>query len=273
MYLFSTNGLKHLESICFTKTLFSFDFDGTLSKIVKDPQKARMNASTSKLLLQLGELAPVAVISGRGLEDLKTKFESSVGWHLVGNHGLEGIDSENQKKQAFRELCESWNIQLRQQLTPESSQFGGIEIENKIYSITIHYRGARQSHLAKTTILEVLKRLQPPPRIVMAKCAINLLPSAGPHKGVALLELMRKTNVKSAFYIGDDDTDEDVFALSDGGLFTVRVGRKNSSQAKFHIHRQSQIDFLLKRLLSYLKKPLQEIEETRLAPTNIHNRE
>jgi trehalose 6-phosphate phosphatase len=79
------------------------------------------------------------------------------------------------------------------------------------------------------------------------------VPSRGPDKGVALLELMLKSDVKSAFYIGDDDTDEDIFTLPHEGLFTVRVGKKNVSQAKFHIYRQNQIDFLLTRLLSYLR--------------------
>ncbi len=253
MYLFSSDGMKLLESLCFTKTLFAFDFDGTLAKIVKDPQKTRLNPSTSELLRQLGELAPIAVISGRSLADLKTKFESSLGWYFVGNHGLEGLDYKNQKKQAFRELCESWSIQLKHLLISDSSRLDGIEVENKIYSLTVHYRGAQHRLSAKTAILEALCRLEPPPRIVMAKCAINLVPSRGPDKGVALLELMLKSDVKSAFYIGDDDTDEDIFTLPHEGLFTVRVGNKSVSQAKFHIYRQNQIDFLLTRLLSHLR--------------------
>lgn len=253
MYLFSSNGLKLLESLCFTKTLFAFDFDGTLSKIVKDPQKAKINESTSGLLQQLGQFEPVAVISGRALSDLKSKFDLSVGY-LLGNHGLEGINSGSQKRDVFRKSCESWKAQLERYLKTDSSHYNGIEIEDKIYSIAVHYRKSRQKRLAKTAILESLSKLEPPPRIIMGKCVVNLVPSGGPHKGVALLELMLKSDTKSAFYIGDDDTDEDIFTLSDSRLFTVRVGKKNISQAKFYIHRQTQINSLLKTLISFLDK-------------------
>ncbi|OFZ18255.1 MAG: trehalose-phosphatase [Bdellovibrionales bacterium RBG_16_40_8] len=250
MYLFSSSGLKILESLSFTKTLFAFDFDGTLSKIVKDPRKAKINESTFDLLQQLGQLAPIAVISGRGLDDLKSKFNSSVGY-FVGNHGLEGINSESQKREVFLEFCVSWKTQLERSLKKESSP-RGIEIEDKTYSIAVHYRKSRQKQLAKTYILESVSKMEPPPRIIMGKCVVNLVPTGGPHKGVALLELMLKSDTRSAFYIGDDDTDEDIFALSDSRLFTVRVGQKNKSHAKFFIRRQTQINLLLKTLISFL---------------------
>jgi trehalose 6-phosphate phosphatase len=169
---------------------------------------------------------------------------------LVGNHGLEGIRSGDQKHETFREACTLWKNYLERN-SKKFSGIGGIELEDKTYSLAIHYRKSRQKRLAKISILEAVSQLKPAPRLIMGKCVINLVPAGGPHKGIALLELMLKSDTKSAFYIGDDDTDEDIFALSDPGLFTVRVGKKINSQAKFFIRDQSQINLLIKTLLSF----------------------
>lgn len=58
-----------LESLSFTKTLYAFDFDGTLSRIVRVPSEATVSDVTNRLLIQLSELVPVAIISGRSIDD------------------------------------------------------------------------------------------------------------------------------------------------------------------------------------------------------------
>lgn len=251
--LFSNDGLRFLESVCFTRTLFAFDFDGTLSKIVKNPEEAKISKATLKLIHELGELVPIAIISGRSLADLNKKFDPSPGF-LVGNHGLEGVHSGGNKLEVFRDACEKWKDHLNRALEIDGRIFDGIEIEDKIYSIAVHYRKSRSKKNAKSLILNSLSELTPSARIILGKCVVNVVPTGAPHKGVALLELMLKADTKAAFYIGDDDTDEDVFALSDPRLFTVRVGKKNTSQAKFYLPRQDEVNDLLEEILKFLKK-------------------
>lgn len=257
IYLFSNDGIKFLESVCFTRTLFAFDFDGTLSKIVKNPDDAKINKSTLNLIRELGESVPVAVISGRGLIDLKEKFDPPPGF-LVGNHGLEGVHSGGQKLEVFREACEKWKDHLLNTLKSDDGLFDGIEIEDKTYSIAVHYRKSRAKKIAKSKILDSLGELTPSARIILGKCVVNIVPTGAPHKGIALLELMLKSDTKSALYIGDDDTDEDVFALSDPRLFTIRVGKKNTSQAKFFIQRQSEVNDLLEKILAFVRTEAKE---------------
>jgi trehalose 6-phosphate phosphatase len=247
IYLFSTTAEKQLEALCRTPTLFALDFDGTLSKIVKEPGKAKIIETTEALIHQLNELGPVAVISGRSLEDLKSKFRSPV-TYFVGNHGFEGIANGHGKKESFTDISRRWIKSLEPLLT----QNPGVEIEDKTYSLAIHYRKSRQKKIMKGHILKAVQQLDPQPRIVTGKCVINLLPQDSPNKGSAILALRDKAQTKSIFYIGDDDTDEDVFALPDPDLFTIRIGKKGSSRAKYYIHRQTQINFLLKLMLSYL---------------------
>lgn len=249
MNLFSSNGLRLLESLCFTRTLFAFDFDGTLSKIVKEPDRAKINDSTLKLLLKLEAAAPVAIISGRSLNDLRNKF-SVAPKYLVGNHGLEGLNSKDKDKESFAKSTRAWKEYLARR-KDSNEVFDGVEVEDKTYSLAIHYRNSRQKGVAKKLITELVGQLRPVPRVIPGKCVVNVVPVGGPHKGISLLELMARTKTRSAFYIGDDDTDEDVFALPEGGIFPVRVGKKASSSARYFIESQSDINPLLEKLIEF----------------------
>lgn len=249
IYLFSGPGLRILESLSFTTTLFAFDYDGTLSRIVPSPESARMTARISKLIELLATQVPVAVISGRGVEDLKGRLPFSP-TYLVGNHGLEGTLSRSDSLESLEKLCKGWKEKLTHSFS--GNQFG-VTIEDKIFSLALHYRNSRHKKNARLKILEVVSGLIPAPRIVMGKCVVNLVAPGGPHKGVALLELILHSGVKSAFYIGDDDTDEDVFSLNDPRIVTVRVGLKKTSRAQFFLKKQAEMERLLKQLVDYTK--------------------
>jgi len=56
----------------------------------------------------------------------------------------------------------------------------------------------------------------------------------------------------TAFYIGDDVTDADVFRLDESQpLFTVRVRRSKKSGAQFYLREQREIDVLLTKLVEF----------------------
>ncbi|MBL7668973.1 MAG: trehalose-phosphatase [Bdellovibrionaceae bacterium] len=236
-----------LESLSFTNTLYAFDFDGTLAKIVHIPSEACMTSKTEGLLKELSSLAPVAIVTGRSIQDLKKRL-SFQPQYLVGNHGLERPENDSSSLFEAKRICTVW-IESLKKITFES----GIEIEDKTYSIAIHYRRSRNKTRAKNQIRLAIASLAPPPRIIAGKSVYNLLSSNSPHKGAAILDLMQKSRTNHAFYIGDDDTDEDVFGLpyNAGQLMTVRVGQKKSSRAKYFIRRQSDINRLLKDIIRF----------------------
>lgn len=247
--LFSKSSLMVLESLSFTKTLYAFDFDGTLAKIVRIPSDAKMTSTTESLLKELSSLVTVAVVSGRSIHDLKQR----IGFHpqyLIGNHGLESAEKNDRTLAEAKKVCTAWAEALT-----ERKFEAGIEIEDKTYSIAVHYRRSRSKAVARNKIRTAIESLDPSPRIITGKSVFNLLPSNSPHKGAAVLDLMQKSMAKHAFYIGDDDTDEDVFGVpySSGQLMTVRVGRKKSSQAKYYLENQSDINRLLKILIRFHK--------------------
>lgn len=258
--LFTANAIKLLESLSFTPTLYAFDFDGTLSRIVQDPSAAVISKGMDLLLQELSTYAPVAIVSGRSIEDLKNHLKF-VPPYLIGNHGLEGLGTRPGSLEVANQTCRGWNQYLKKNL-PRQFEKMGIEIEDKTYSIALHYRKSQAKKKARMDILEVVSSLDPRPRIIMGKCVVNILPTGAPHKGVALVELMLQAGIKSAFYIGDDDTDEDVFSLPNARIMTVRVGKKSSSQAQFYIQNQSEVGRLLRTILRFYK-PSTAIAEKR----------
>lgn len=251
--LFVSDNLKLLEALSFTQTLYAFDFDGTLSKIVRNPQDATIKSSIDLLLRELAKHAPVAIISGRSIADLKTHLKF-IPPHIIGNHGLEGLGTRPDALDLAHKICENWRRYLESHL-PKAELAAGMEIEDKSFSIAIHYRKCAAKKKAKIDILNVVANLDPKPRIILGKCVVNLLPPGAPHKGVALVELMFQTGIKSAFYIGDDDTDEDVFSLPNARIFSVRVGKKDTSQAQFYLHEQKDVERLLKTILRFYDSP------------------
>ncbi len=79
---------------------------------------------------------------------------------------------------------------------------------------------------------------------------VNLLPTDAPHKGIALERARTRFACDTAIYVGDDETDEDVFALDQPGrLLTIRVGQKRESLASYFLRNQGEIDRLLETLL------------------------
>jgi len=247
-YLFNNDSLRILESFCFAPTLFAFDFDVTLAPIVRDPAKAYPLYKTLPLIIRLCRSSPVAVVSGRSYRDISTRLGFRPRF-LVGNHGLESSGSTHLLLTSARKVTRHWKESLSSRLRA----FQGVEIEDKEFSLAMHYRKARAKAFTRLGLLDACSSLSPAPRIIMGKCVINLLPVGAPHKGTALLDLMVEAGVKAAFYIGDDDTDEDVFSLPGARLFSVRVGESRISSAGYFIRKQSEIDELLRRLIAYVE--------------------
>jgi trehalose 6-phosphate phosphatase len=87
-------------------------------------------------------------------------------------------------------------------------------------------------------------------RVLGGKQVVNIVPSDAPHKGTALLRERERLYCDTALYVGDDETDEDVFRIAQPEtLLTIRVGANPASAASYYLQNQEAIDALLLSLI------------------------
>lgn len=239
--------MESLEEFLGDNTLLAFDFDGTLAPIVKKHDKAALPAKTARLLEKLSQRAPVALLSGRALKDLKSRVPFTLlAW--VGNHGMEGVPG-GKPRLRNEKIVARWAASLAKNLPA----IQGTELENKRYSLTLHYRESKRPVKARRTLLAAVDELTPAPHILPGKKVLNLLTPGHTNKGLALQALLKAYGFEKALFVGDDDTDEDVFRLEDPRIFSLRVGVKRSSLAQAYLKDQKETEALLTMLLHRLK--------------------
>jgi len=230
-----------LAALAWARVLLAFDFDGTLAPIVADRDDAQMRPESAKLFEQVCALYPCAVISGRGRADVEARLGNAKVRYVVGNHGLEPGGSMPEFEEEI--------VATRALLEVALKGVQGIDLEDKRYSLAIHYRRARTKRASRDAILAAVKALPTSMRVVPGKLVINIVPARAPNKGDALLELRQLERADVAFYVGDDVTDEDVFRLDQPGrLITLRIGESRTSSAAYFLRSQRDIDRLLTRL-------------------------
>ncbi|MET0514503.1 MAG: trehalose-phosphatase [Nitrospiraceae bacterium] len=246
-YLLDATGKRRLgRLVAGAAPLYAFDFDGTLARIVHERHAAAMTEPVRAALGKLSGKAVTAIVSGRSLDDLRGRVNGVVP-HLIGNHGMEGLHTSHQVMHRAKECSRGW-IKQMERFHPALRR-RAVSIEDKTYSLSMHYRDSGSPLQAKELVLSVTAQLTPLPRLVPGKAVINVVPPGTPHKGTAILELMRQLECEAALYVGDDDTDEDVFSLPDERIVTVRIGKKTASAARYYLNTQPEIVQLLAFLL------------------------
>lgn len=238
-------GNRHLRTLAHfaaSNVLIAFDYDGTLSAVVATPQNARMRPRTRRLLRAVAERYPCVVISGRRRSDVARRIDGIPLWHVAGNHGVEPWG----ETEGYAARVRKWMPPLQQQLAPHQ----GVAIEDKTYSVTIHYRLAHEKRRAVKAITEAARRL-PGARVMGGNQAINIVPRGAPHKGVALERVRNLLVCDTIIYVGDDETDEDAFrAAHPDRLLAIRIGPRRGSRARHWLRSQAEIDRFLQMLLS-----------------------
>jgi trehalose 6-phosphate phosphatase len=230
-----------------SNVLLAFDYDGTLAPIVCDPERAVMRRKTRRLLGRLARVYPCVVISGRSRREVKRMLDGVSLTQVVGNHGIE----PHRRSREFRSLVRRWRAQLSDSL----AGLGGVTVEDKGLSLTVHFRRSRRKIHSREAALRAAAAL-PRARVFGGKDVVNVVPRRAPHKGIALEAERDRLRCVKAIYVGDDETDEDVFSRGRRRrLLSIRVGAKGSSNASYCLRSQADIDALLDELLSLRERP------------------
>ncbi|MGE0392664.1 MAG: trehalose-phosphatase [Vicinamibacterales bacterium] len=225
--------------------LLAFDYDGTLAPIASSPEIVRMRVRTRRLLTEVALRYPVIAISGRPLADLAARLDGIPLRALFGNYGAEPVGRH------VKPPTELWAAHLQRHLL----EHPGVVVEDKQYSVTVHYRHARHRTQAHDDAVAAARTLHGV-RLLGGVQAVTILPAHGTNKGATLQRIRRSLACDTALYAGDDDTDEDAFRSDTASrLLAIRMGASDATAAGYHLDRQTDIDRLLQALIALRAAP------------------
>lgn len=190
------------------------DMDGTLSPIVPSPDAAQVTPRNLELLQALRAcLALVAVVSGRGAADLRARV-GLPGLVYIGNHGMErwcdGHVEYAPGAEAYRAVIQAALEKLRLQ------QVGGMLIEDKAVTISVHYRQTTNPDAVAETFRPVVQRIAQAHglKTFEGRRIFEIRPPVHIDKGTALQSLVETHALDAAVYLGDDTTDADALLMA-----------------------------------------------------------
>jgi trehalose 6-phosphate phosphatase len=181
-----------------------FDVDGTLSPIVERPELAYVPEETKTELRRLAaRYRLVACVSGRAGDDAR-RLVGVEDVRYVGNHGLELDPRAEELAGAIARFRESI----------------GRPVEDKVLSLSYHYREAPNEAAARAELEEIAERARAAGFDARwGRKVLEIRPPVAADKGTAVRTLFGEAAVTRALYAGDDTTDLDAFAaLADAGL-------------------------------------------------------
>jgi trehalose 6-phosphate phosphatase len=202
-----------------------YDFDGTLSEIVNDPDTARLADGAAEALTALSAQCPVAILSGRDLADVRERIGLPGLWY-AGSHGFEltgpdGAHHENAEAAASVPVLAEAATALADQL----GDIPGVVVEHKRFGVAVHYRNAARDRVGEVAAAVRSAGQRAALRVTTGREVIELRPDVDWDKGKTLrwvLDYIRDNDGGGPLlpiYLGDDITDEDAFdAIADDGI-------------------------------------------------------
>jgi len=208
---------------------FFLDFDGTLAPVAPRPDLVELPPRTKEVLASIARRYLLCFVSGRGMLDLRRKigltsvfYAADHGQRIVGPLGS-GIDLEVGGDK--RSGLEAAAMELDRRLRPVA----GAVVEAKGLSLSVHYRLVAEGErpLVKQTVADVADGF-PDLRVTGGKLVRELRPQGAWDKGRAMLWLLKRLGWGKGdscpVCLGDDQTDEDMFAAAAGWGVAVVVG-------------------------------------------------
>jgi trehalose 6-phosphate phosphatase len=216
------------------RSLWVFDFDGTLSPIVPDRTEARLHQECERMLRFLAR-SPwnrVAVLSSRTLDDIVSRMPvpgvfvggaSGLEWRLPGGHRI--------GPGAASEALLAANRRAVFPLLMEMASVPGVEIEDKRWSVAVHYRNASPRSFRRRVSLLQRLRNRKGIKVFRGPEAVEVQMLGGGGKSAGVRRLCRLAGQDPSreriVYAGDDENDAVAirWVLSKGGAGIV-VGNR-----------------------------------------------
>ncbi|GAA0147085.1 phosphatase [Lithospermum erythrorhizon] len=249
------------------------DYDGTLSPIVDDPDRAFMSDAMRATVRKLARYFPSAIVSGR-CRDKVYSFVRLAELYYAGSHGMDikGPSKGSKYKKGnqgvlFQPASEFLPMidEVYKELLDKTQSTPGATVENNKFCVSVHFRRVDEkkwSELAQQ-VKSVMKEY-PQLRLTQGRKVLEIRPTIKWDKGKALeflLESLGYANCADVFpiYIGDDRTDEDAFKVlrERGQGFGILVSKvPKETNASYSLEEPSEVMVFLRRLVQWKKMTL-----------------
>ncbi|MDK2890219.1 MAG: trehalose 6-phosphate synthase/phosphatase [Methanoculleus sp.] len=231
--------------------LLLLDYDGTLVPFAARPQKAVPGDATREVLKTLSRTPgnEVVVISGRDRSTLEAWF-GAMDIGIIAEHGV-WIKERSGEWRMPEALSDEWKGEIYPLLELYTDRTPGAFIEEKDYSLVWHYRrtepllGAQRAKDLKDDLLHLTANLNVG---VMDGNKVIEIKNNVVNKGRAALNWVSRRAWDFILAIGDDRTDEDLFAAMPPEAYSIKVGLA-PSRARFNLVAQRDVLPLLKRCI------------------------
>lgn len=239
--------LDYMQS---NRRLIFIDYDGTIVPFSKDYRDVSPPKIVTDLLAKLGrdEHNAVVLISGRSPEDLE-KWFGGLPISLVAEHGAAIRRAGNIRWKTIEKVDTEWKRIVRPALERYAKLTPGATIETKPHSLVWHYRAAPPYYAQKYAI--TIKRAFKP---IVKQYGLQIL------QGNKVIEIKnpRISKGKAAenwlnrgydfmLSIGDDATDEELFAALPEFAHSIKVGR-GLTAARYRVPSYNEVIEILKLL-------------------------
>ncbi|OAY33404.1 probable trehalose-phosphate phosphatase J [Manihot esculenta] len=250
------------------------DYDGTLSPIVDDPDRAFMSKKMRATVRKLARCCPTAIVSGR-CRDKVYNFVRLAELYYAGSHGMDikgPAKGSKYKKESealiFQPASEFLPMidEVYKELVEKTKSTPGAKVENNKFCLSVHFRCVDEKKWSELgqVVRSVLKDY-PKLRLTQGRKVLEIRPTIKWDKGKALeflLEYLGFTNCTDVFpvYIGDDQTDEDAFKVlrERGQGFGILVsGIPKDTNASYYLQEPTQVMDFLQRLVEWKRVSMQ----------------
>ncbi|XP_074264383.1 putative trehalose-phosphate phosphatase J isoform X2 [Silene latifolia] len=249
------------------------DYDGTLSPIVDDPDRAFMSDSMRRTVRKLAKYFPTAIVSGR-CRDKVYNFVKLAELYYAGSHGMDIKGPTKGSKYLkgsqgvlFQPASEFLPMmdEVYNTLLVKTKPILGAMVEHNKFCLSVHFRCVDEKKWTELAheVRSVLKEY-PKLRLTQGRKVFEIRPTIKWDKGKALeflLESLGLANCSDVFpvYIGDDCSDEDAFkVLQDRGQgFGILVSKiAKETNASYYLEGPSEVMNFLQRLVKWKRLSL-----------------
>jgi alpha,alpha-trehalase len=252
------SALEHVQEIVGRsgRVAVFLDYDGTLTPIVNHPENAWLSDSMRQALRELAACAPVAILSGRDLDDVRRRVDLD-GIVYAGSHGFDIAGPGGLSRElgtAYLSVLATAETELREAL----DEIPGAQLERKRFSVAAHYRNVNENDVPMLArAVEAVAARHPELRRINGKKIYELLPKIDWDKGKAVIWLLETLHLEPEnirpIYLGDDTTDEDAFrALEHRGIAILVTDESQPTAARYSLKNPTEAEDFLRALTATL---------------------